>query len=126
MVMLLSPLCPVVSVSLAWGERGGGICNGFVICSFDSAACSSFFQSRYVQVNNGTSVRRPHYWTFEQHFFFFFFFKVQYPEFLQDALIVCLGLNLSWKMEEQPRFFMVHLQSFFIFLPPFFFFTTSI
>lgn len=77
----------------------GAICNGFVICSFDSAACSSFFQSRYVQVNNGTSVRRPHYWTLSSIFYFFFLhfltFTVQCPEFVQDAPIVCLGLNLS-------------------------------
>lgn len=52
--------------------------------------------------------------------FFSLSFKVQCIEFLQDALIARLCLNLSGKIEEEPQFFMVHLHSSVLYIPPFY------
>lgn len=132
-VVFLCPLCPVVSVSLPLVMFGG--CSGFVIWlqhGFRQCHCSSFFSVQICQVNHGTTVRKTTllviwavtlmlsvYWKI-------WAFKVQCPEFPWDALIHSLCLNLSEKMEEQLRFFMVHLQSFVLSLPSFLLFTMSI
>lgn len=39
---------------------------------------------------------------------------------LQDALIARLCVNLSGTIEEEPQFFMVHLQSSVLYIPPFY------
>lgn len=47
-------------------------------------------------------------------------FKDQCIAFLQDALIARLCLNLSVMIDEEPHFFVVHLQSSVLYIPSFY------